>query len=147
MSVEQICQRDVDTITADESAFQAAGRMHQRTVGALVVVDKANVPLGIVTDRDLTLRVIAGQRDPCTTPIRQVMTPNPKTVSEMTEIESVIALMQNGEFRRVPVVDELGHLVGLITLDDILLLYSERFTLIGRLLERETPQAAAAPRQ
>ena len=75
------------------------------------------------------------------------MTPNPKTVSEMTEIESVIALMQNGEFRRVPVVDELGHLVGLITLDDILLLYSERFTLIGRLLERETPQAAAAPRQ
>ena len=55
MSVEQICQRDVDTITADESAFQAAGRMHQRTVGALVVVDKANVPLGIVTDRDLTL--------------------------------------------------------------------------------------------
>jgi CBS domain-containing protein len=147
MSVERICRRDVDTATPDESVFQAAERLHQRTVGALVVVDKANAPVGIVTDRDLTLRVIAGQRDPATTTIQEVMTRNPKTVSEMTEIASVLSLMQDGEFRRVPVVDDLGHLVGIITLDDILLLFSEGFTLVGRLLERETPQAAAALRQ
>ena len=85
MSVERICQRDVDTARPEESVLQIAERMHQRTVGALVVVDKANVPVGIVTDRDLTLRVIAGQRDPSTTTIGDVMTRNPKTVSEMTE--------------------------------------------------------------
>jgi CBS domain-containing protein len=147
MSIERICQRDVDTAKPDDSVTRAAERMHQRTVGALVVVDKANVPVGIVTDRDLTVRVIAGQRDPATTTVRDVMTPNPKTVSQMTEIESVILLMQDGEFRRVPVVDDLGHLVGIVTLDDILLLFSEGFTLVGRLLERETPQAAAAPRR
>jgi CBS domain-containing protein len=147
MSVERICQRDVDTATPDESVLQAAERMHQRTVGALVVVDRASVPVGIVTDRDLTLRVIAGQRDPSTTTVREVMTRDPKTVSEMTQIESVISLMQDGEFRRVPVVNDLGHLVGIVTLDDILLLLSEGFTLIGRLLERETPQAAAGPKR
>jgi CBS domain-containing protein len=146
MSVERICQRDIDTARPDESCFQAAERMHQRTSGALVVVDHANVPIGIVTDRDLTVRVIAAQRDPYTTSVREVMTPRPKTVSEMTEIESVLSLMQAGEFRRVPVVNDLGHLVGIVTLDDVLLLFSEGFTLIGRLLEQETPQAAAMPK-
>jgi CBS domain-containing protein len=146
MSVERICQRDVDTAGPNENAFQAAERMHQRTIGALVVVDHANVPIGIVTDRDLMVRVIAAQRDPYTTSVREVMTPKPQTVSEMTEIESVLSLMQAGEFRRVPVVNDLGHLVGIITLDDVLLLFSEGLTLIGRLLERETPRAAATPK-
>jgi CBS domain-containing protein len=73
------------------------------------------------------------------------MTPQPKTVLELTDIESVVALMQDGAFRRVPVVNDLGHLVGIITLDDILLLFAEGFTLVGRLLERETPRAAATP--
>jgi CBS domain-containing protein len=146
MSVERICQRDVDTARLDESVFQAAERMHQRTVGALVVVDKAHVPVGIVTDRDLMVRVIAAERDPQTTTVKEIMTPNPKTVTEMAEIEFVISLMQDGAFRRVPVVNDLGHLVGIVTLDDILLLFSEGFSLVGRLLERETPRAAAAPR-
>ena len=143
MSVERFCQRDVDTAGPDESAFQAAERMHQRTVGALVVVDESTAPIGIVTDRDLMVRVIAAERDPHTTAVREIMTPQPKTVLELTDIESVVALMQNGAFRRVPVVNDLGHLVGIITLDDILLLSSEGFTLVGRLLERETPRAAA----
>ena len=145
MSVERICQRDVDTARPNESAFQAADRMHQRTVGALVVVDAAAAPIGIVTDRDLMVRVIAAERDPHTTLVRETMTPQPKTVLELTDIESVVALMQDGAFRRVPVVNDLGHLVGIITLDDILLLFADGFTLVGRLLERETPRAAATP--
>ena len=115
MSVERICQRDVDTARPNESAFQAADRMHQRTVGALVVVDAAAAPIGIVTDRDLMVRVIAAERDPHTTLVREIMTPQPKTVLELTDIESVVALMQDGAFRRVPVVNDLGHLVGIIT--------------------------------
>jgi CBS domain-containing protein len=146
MFIEQICQRDVDTASPEETAFQAAERMHQRTVGALVVVDEANAPIGIVTDRDLMVRVIAAQRDPLVTCLREVMTRSPKTVSELTSLESALSLMQSGAFRRLPVVSDLGHLVGMVTLDDILLLLSEEFTLVGRLLEKETPQAAAAPR-
>jgi CBS domain-containing protein len=143
MTVERICQRDVDTAEADASAFLAAERMHQRSVGALVIVDDARVPIGIVTDRDLVIRVIAAGRDPCTTAVREVMTPWPKTVQASTPIESALPLMQSGSFRRLPIVDEQGQLVGILTLDDILLLLSEELSQVGRLLERETPRAAA----
>jgi CBS-domain-containing membrane protein len=65
MTVERICQRDVDTAEADTSAFLAAERMRQRSVGALAIVDDARVPIDIVTDRVLVIRVIAaGHRRP-----------------------------------------------------------------------------------
>jgi CBS domain-containing protein len=143
MCVERICQRDVDTARSDENAFQAAERMHQRTVGALVVVDSAEVPIGIVTDRDLTVRVIAAGRDGYTTSVGQVMTPAPKTVSEAASLESVLLLMQEFAFRRLPVINDRGQLVGIITLDDILILLSEGMSLVGSVLKQETPRAAA----
>jgi CBS domain-containing protein len=145
MTVGHICQRDVDTAEAGESAFQAAERMHQRTVGALVIVDESSTPIGIVTDRDLVVRLIAAGLDPHMTSVRDVMTPWPKTVLASTPIESILGLMQSGAFRRLPVVNERGQLEGIVTLDDVLLLLSEEFTQVGRLLERESPQAAAIP--
>jgi CBS domain-containing protein len=145
MTVDRICQLDVDTARPDETALAAAERMHQRTVGALVIADESNVPIGILTDRDLVVRVMAAGRDPDTTTIREVMTPWPKTVLSTTPIESVLPLMQNGAFRRLPIVDEKGQLAGIVTLDDLLVLFCEEFGQIGRLLERETPQAAAIP--
>jgi len=143
MSVGRICQREVDFAERGESAFQAAARMHQRTVGALIVLDAYRRPIGIVTDRDLTTRVIAGCRDPSTTTVEEVMTHKPKTVSEKTAIESALSLMRSGAFRRLPVVDADDRLVGLVTLDDVLMLLCEEFGSIGSLLKRETPVAAA----
>jgi CBS domain-containing protein len=143
MSVGRICQREVDFAEPGESAFQAAERMHQRSVGALVVLDAYRRPIGIVTDRDLTNRVIAACRDPSTTTVEAVMTRKPKTVSENTDIESALSLMRSGAFRRLPVVDVDDGLVGLVTLDDVLMLLCEEFTTIGSLLKRETPVAAA----
>lgn len=143
MSIERICQRDVDTAEPNESVFQVAERMHQRTVGALVIVDADSTPLGIVTDRDLVVRVIAGSKDAFTTPVCDVMTPYPKTVSEHTPIELALSLMQSGGFRRLPVVDKKGRLAGIVTLDDIVLLISEEMRDVGRLLQRESPRSAA----
>jgi CBS domain-containing protein len=143
MSVGRICQREVDFVDPGESVFQAAERMHQRTVGALVVLDPKHRPIGIVTDRDLTLRAIAACRDPFTTTVAEVMTRDPKTVAEETAIEMALSLMRSGAFRRLPVVDQDDRLVGLVTLDDVLLLLCEEFAAIGGLLTRETPVAAA----
>ena len=143
MSVGRICQRVVDSADPTESVFRAAERMHQRTVGALVVLDADRRPIGIVTDRDLTTRVIAGCREPSTTTVAEVMTRNPKTVTEDSAIEEALAVMRSGAFRRVPVVDRDDRLVGLVTLDDVLMLLCEEFTTIGSLLTRETPVAAA----
>lgn len=143
MTTGRICQREVDFADSTESVFRAAERMHQRTVGALVVLDGDRRPIGIVTDRDLVTRSIAGSRDPHTTTVAEVMTLNPKTVSEEAAIDSAISLMRSGAFRRLPVVDRDDRLVGLVTLDDILMLLCEELTSIGALLQRETPVAAA----
>jgi CBS domain-containing protein len=144
MSVGRICVRDVDLADADETVRQAANRMHQRAVGTLVILNAANEPIGIVTDRDLMERVLAEGRDPRTTLVGNVMTSDPRTVSEDASIESALSLMRSGRFRRLPVVDRDGRLVGLISLDDVLMLLAEEFTRIGQLLERETPSGVAA---
>ena len=93
MRIGRICRREVDFAELSETAFQAAERMPQRTVGALIVLDAYHRPIGIVTDRNLTTRVIAGCRDPFATTVEEVMTHKPKTVSEKTAIESALSLM------------------------------------------------------
>jgi CBS domain-containing protein len=143
MSVGRICQREVDFADPTESILRIAERMHQRTVGALVILAADRRPIGIVTDRDLTTRVIAACREPSTTTVAEVMTPCPQTIAEDSAIEDALRLMRSGAFRRVPVVDREGHLVGLVTLDDVLMLLCEEFSMIGTLLQRETPTAAA----
>src|SRR6059036_699183 len=104
MSIERICQREVDLADADESVRMAAERMHQRSVGTLVIVDEWRHPIGIVTDRDLVIRVLAAAKDPDLTLVEEVMTHPPFTVTEGTPIEDAIKLMRSGRFRRVPVV-------------------------------------------
>lgn len=139
MSVSKICVRDVDVISPDESAMVAARRMHSRKVGTLVVVDNEARPVGIVTDRDLTIRVLAEGRDGATTPIRNVLTRSLRTVHEDDAIEDALGAMREGPFRRIPVVNDDGKLVGLLSLDDVLELLAEEFACIGRLLEAEAP--------
>lgn len=139
MSVGRICIREVDIITETESALTAARRMNERNVGTLVVVDRETRPVGIVSDRDLVLRVLATGKDASATPVRDVMTSAPKVVTEATPIEDALKLMRAGRFRRLPVVDRQGALVGLLSLDDILDLLAEEFVEIGQLIRKERP--------
>lgn len=141
MSVGRICVVEVDTAQPEEAVEVVAQRMHQHAVGTLVVIDKAREVVGIVTDRDLVARVLAKGLSPSQTALREVMTVAPKTVSPETSIESALLIMRTGRFRRVPVVDDGNHLVGLVTLDDVLMLLGEEFAQIGRLIKRETPRA------
>ena len=143
MSVGRICTREVDLAHGEEGVWQAAERMHQRAVGTLVVTDDEKRPVGILTDRDLVERVLAQALDPTATTVGEVMTHAPETVSEQDAIEQAIAIMRRTRCRRLPVVDESGQLVGLLSLDDVLQLLAEELSDVGQLLERQTPQAAA----
>ena len=140
MSVGRICVREVDLADGDEPIWQAAERMHQRGVGTLVVLDEWKKPVGILTDRDLVERIVAKQLDSSQTLVRDVMTRPPRMVSEDASIESALSLMRSGRFRRLPVVDRDDKLVGLVSLDDVLMLLAEEFLQIGELLQRETPR-------
>lgn len=144
MSIGRIAQRSVDTADAQESVNLAAERMHQRNVGCLVVTDESGRPTGILTDRDLVLRVVAPGKDAFTTLVKDVMTAWPVTCREESPIEEAIAAMRRAQIRRLPVIGAAGQLVGLVTLDDILQLLAEEMASIGRVLSSETPAAAAA---
>ena len=138
MSVGAICSREVDLIEATETATDAARRMQTRGVGTLIVVDGDERPIGLLTDRDLALRVLAAGKGPATA-VRDIMTVSPEVVSESTPIEAALSLMRSARCRRLPVTDADDKLVGIIALDDILALLAEELEIVGGLLQREAP--------
>ena len=139
MAIGRICNRDVDTAEATETVLDVARRMRDRQVGTLVVVDDQARPMGLVTDRDIVTRSVASDSPASRTRVVEIMTPMPTTVLQDTSIETALGHMRVGRLRRLPVVDGRGALVGIVTLDDILALLAEEFSMIGGLLERETP--------
>ena len=138
MSAGSICSREVDTANYSETVLDAARRMRDRQVGALIVVDDMT-PVGILTDRDLTVRVLAVGLDPQATRVSQVMTPSPTTIGEDDSIQAGVSYMRAGRFRRLPVVGHNGRLVGILAIDDVLELVAGELADIGQLLKREAP--------
>jgi CBS domain-containing protein len=139
MSIENIITRDVDVIESQESVQMAANRMHTHNVGCLVVVDREQQPIGMLTDRDLAVRVVACAKDPRTTSVGEVMSQPVATVDENASMDSALTAMRAGPYRRMPAVNLSGELVGLITLDDILGHLTSQFGLIRLLLHKESP--------
>ena len=139
MTVGRICSRDVDFATVEESVRAAAQRMLQRKVGSLVVLDESRRPVGIVTDRDLTVKVLAYGLDGNAIKVGEIMTENPRTITEDAPVEEALAAMRGTGCRRLPVIGESGNLAGVISLDDVLGLIAEEARMIGDLLERESP--------
>jgi CBS domain-containing protein len=139
MSVGRICSRDVDTADPRESVLEVARRMHDRQVGTLVVVDREARPMGLITDRDIAMRVVADGGDAARMMVSDIMTPMPTVVLADTSIQTALGHMRSGRLRRLPVVSGSGALIGIVTLDDILSLIAEEFCIIGALLEREAP--------
>jgi CBS domain-containing protein len=106
---------------ATDTVEHAARIMRDRGVGCLVVT-RAGRPSGIVTDRDLVLRVLAEGRDPTTSTLGEFVTYDPITISESEGIESAVARMRRHGVRRLPIVDENGLVVGIVTADDLFVL-------------------------
>jgi uncharacterized protein (DUF2267 family) len=100
--------------------LEAARALENNNIGAIVVQEKGCVA-GIVTDRDLAVRVVGRSLDPNTTMIGEVMTSPVATLSPDDSQSAAIQLMKQRNVRRIPLVDEEGRLVGIVTLDDLLL--------------------------
>jgi CBS domain-containing protein len=95
--------------------------MKEQDVGPIPVVDSRenNRLVGIVTDRDLTLKVVADGRDPDSTRIEEVMTRHPVTCPAGENLQKVLDAMAENQVRRIPVVDDQNRLVGIISQADI----------------------------
>jgi CBS domain-containing protein len=118
MSLERFCRKHLVKAEPTDSALHIARLMRDHHVGAVVIVDSGDVPIGMVTDRDLALRVIADVRDG-TAPAEAFMSRDPVTIRCDARLDDVIALIHQERVRRLPIVDQSGALVGLVALDDL----------------------------
>ncbi len=141
MNVGKVCTRNVATITPSESVVDAARAMRKHHVGNLVVVSEREgqlVPVGIVTDRDLVVNVIATDaKRLLSLSIGEVVTGTVVTARETDEVADVLAKMTEHMIRRIPVLDEAGALVGIFTLDDLLQLLSRDVAGIAALVRMQ----------
>ncbi len=103
----------------NDPVLEAARAMENNRIGAVVVQDRRRL-VGIVTDRDLAVRALGRGLDPTTTRISEVMTQTPVSLTPDDRIEDAIGLMQDRNVRRVPLTEN-GRVVGMVTLDDLLL--------------------------
>jgi CBS domain-containing protein/uncharacterized protein (DUF2267 family) len=102
-----------------DPVLQAARAIESNNIGAVVVQEHRRI-VGILTDRDLAIRVLGAGLDPKTTPVSKVMTSPVVTLSPRNSQSDAITLMQQKGVRRIPLVDD-GRTVGIVTLDDLLL--------------------------
>lgn len=110
--------RQVITAGPDELVSTAAKKLRDHRVGCLVV-ERQGRPYGILTDRDIALRVVAGDLDPRVTKVSDVATLDPVVVRDLEGVETAARRMREYGVRRLPVVDDAGMLKGIITADDI----------------------------
>lgn len=121
MPIESLLRRPVCLLPAEATCRETAQLLRDEGVGCVVVAEDER-PLGIVTDRDLVVRVMAAGLDPGKTLLRDVMSGDPIFLAGERSVDQVIATMREQCVRRIPVVDAEGRLEGVLALDDLLLL-------------------------
>lgn len=123
MSVDKICNHNVVTTEADAGIVDVAVRMREEHVGDVIVVEYRNgrqTPIGILTDRDLVVEVIAQQVDPGTVSVADIMSRAPAVVRKDNGVDYALSTMLQAGVRRLPVVDHNDALVGVLSIDDVL---------------------------
>jgi CBS domain-containing protein len=150
--IGEVCSREVVFVARNESCAQAARLMREHHVGSLVVLRDNSVPripVGMITDRDLAVGVMALGLDPEKTLDEAAMRPEVATIRESEGIGRAIALMRAHGVRRLPVVDSLGALVGVIAADDLVELFAQEMSGLASLIaagpRRERDQRRAMP--
>jgi CBS domain-containing protein len=116
--VRDIMSTYLETIQAHDSIQHAAGRMRAFDLGSLLVRDDQEL-VGMITDRDITVRVTATGKNPRTTAVSEVMSPGLICCSEDQEIEEVARMMEINQLHRLALIDREGHPTGIVSLGDL----------------------------
>jgi CBS domain-containing protein len=142
MNVGNLCQRPVVTILPGAGLTVAAKLMRVEHVGFLVVVEPArqedglNV-VGVLTDRDIVIAVVAREADPRTLTVGDVMTRDPLVAKETSSVEATLRFMHEVGVRRVPVLNSTGQLAGVMALDDALKAIADQLSNIAGCIRSE----------
>ena len=138
MSLENFCRNPVVTIAPEKNAAEACRVMEENNIGCLVVVHDGRL-CGIITDRDIALKVAGALRDPQKTTVKEIMTTDPIRISVDKDLRHLTSLMHAFHVRRVPIVNGHDTIVGIITLDDIIALIASEMSEIGKAISDGFP--------
>lgn len=114
------------TVSDKDSIRDVARIMKDEDTGVVPVCDSGKKIIGLVTDRDIVVRLIADGKDPMNARVNDVMTKSIRKVHENATVDDVLTLMSNSEIRRVPVVNRNDELVGIVSIGDISIETKER---------------------
>ena len=140
MRVGDVCTRPVIQCATDTSALEIAQLMRTSHIGAVIVVDRSNgehVAAGIVTDRDLVVQVMAEDADATRITAGELIRSPLITAADGDDVNDTLELMAFNGVRRIPVVNEYGTPVGIVTFDDLLKLTAGQLAALGKVIDRE----------
>lgn len=125
MNVGTVCQRLPVTIGRTDEVTRAAKIMREKHIGYLIVAEPHPVEgclrvVGVLTDRDIVVTVVAREIDPSALRVGEIMTPNPLTIADTASTAQALQELRRAGVRRMPVVGLRGELVGVVSLDDLI---------------------------
>jgi CBS domain-containing protein len=123
--VRDIMTPDPACVTASDSVLEAARIMKREDTGVVPVVDDKKL-VGMITDRDIVVRLVADGRNPLDCRVNEAMTKNVRSIGEDTTINDVLETMKGANVRRVPVVDRDNRIVGIVSMADLAMESSEK---------------------
>ena len=118
---KDVINHQVITVSPYDSVSDAAYLMRNEDIGALIVIDKESKPIGILTDRDLVVSVLAERIKPTDVTVEDIMTKDPVTVDEETDIFDILRILPEHSVRRLPVTSK-GKLIGIVSVDDLIVI-------------------------
>lgn len=149
MPISEVCNREVIIVQPSDTVLEAARLMRQHHVGDVLIVEKRGgrrIPVGIVTDRDLVLEVMAQGLDPATIRVSDMVMSELVTIRKGAGLFEAIEYMHAKGVRRLPVVDGSGGLIGILTLDDLIELLADEMAALAKLVKHEQKKEATSRR-
>jgi len=135
--ISEVMSTDVQTISPDASIEEAAQEMRDGDFGLLPVGEEEQL-LGVITDRDITVRAVAEGKDP-STPVRDVMSEGVISAHEDDSVEDAARVMSDHQIRRLPIVDADQRLVGIVSLGDFAVDSADIGPVVGALSDISSP--------
>lgn len=140
MTIESLLTRPVSTLSSKATCAEAARRMRRQNIGS-IVIEEDGAPVGILTDRDLTVRLVAEELDAATVTVDRVMSAFPVFLTPQRDLRAALDVMVQMGVRRLPAVNAKGRVIGIVSLDDILIELAGQLGKVQQLLQAERGSA------
>ncbi len=139
MPIQDLARSEVVTVSPDTSVPEIASKLENESVGSVVVAE-GNQPVGIVTDRDLAVRILSDERDAAGLSAEDVMSDDLCTAHPEDGFAEAARMMSENAVRRLPVCDDGGELQGIITADDMTELLADEQQQLAEVIRAQRPE-------